>query len=358
MLKLKARQGDQELTSLLQDKGLDPNFAVMLKEKGLDPTILALLQRSSLDADRDHRDNTEDAGVDSNTMENAVLNQLSWSEELRRQGFEKWIQTIRFVVQQLAGTPERAWVLFSFIFILETITVAIVRPKIVKVINATHEQFEFGFSALLLSPVFCSIMAFIRSLQAEDMAMTSKPRKYCFIAWLMSTCVGLLLSFLSKSSILLGLALTVPLMVACLSVAIPIWINNGYRFRMPPADQTSNMHGCCHRLKEGLAMGISVTVFIFSLIALGTIISVKPLDDLGYRGWNGDQESFTSPYTSSLLGLGYCICFCSNHHWHSPRCFLVCNLPIFPFIGYLCGHFHNCSSNLLWSVLLGSCKIS
>lgn len=306
MLKLKARQGDQELTSLLQDKGLDPNFAVMLKEKGLDPTILALLQRSSLDADRDHRDNTEDAGVDSNTMENAVLNQLSWSEELRRQGFEKWIQTIRFVVQQLAGTPERAWLLFSFIFILETITVAIVRPKIVKVINATHEQFEFGFSALLLSPVFCSIMAFIRSLQAEDMAMTSKPRKYCFIAWLMSTCVGLLLSFLSKSSILLGLALTVPLMVACLSVAIPIWINNGYRFCMPPADQTSNMHGCCHRLKEGLAMGISVTIFIFSVIALGTIISVKPLDDLGYRGWNGDQESFTSPYTSSFY-LGWAI---------------------------------------------------
>ena len=139
MLKLKARQGDQELTSLLQDKGLDPNFVVMLKEKGLDPTILALLQRSSLDADRDHRDNTEDAGVDSNIMENVVLNQLSWLEELRQQGFEKWIQTIRFIVRQLAGTPERAWVLFNIIFIFETITVAIFHPKNVKLINATHE---------------------------------------------------------------------------------------------------------------------------------------------------------------------------------------------------------------------------
>jgi hypothetical protein len=38
-------------------------------------------------------------------------------------------------------------------------------------------QFEFGFAVLLLSPVVCSIMAFLRSLQAEEMAMTSKPRK-------------------------------------------------------------------------------------------------------------------------------------------------------------------------------------
>ncbi|PHT97043.1 hypothetical protein BC332_34030 [Capsicum chinense] len=35
---------------------------------------------------------------------------------------------------------------------------------------------------------------------------------------------------LSKSSVLLGLSLTVPFMVACLSIAIPIWIRNGYQF--------------------------------------------------------------------------------------------------------------------------------
>ncbi|KAL0436110.1 UNVERIFIED_CONTAM: Calpain-type cysteine protease DEK1 [Sesamum radiatum] len=40
MLKRRARQGELELTNLLQDKGLDPNFAVMLKENGLDPMIL------------------------------------------------------------------------------------------------------------------------------------------------------------------------------------------------------------------------------------------------------------------------------------------------------------------------------
>ncbi|XVF04511.1 hypothetical protein REPUB_Repub05bG0089300 [Reevesia pubescens] len=230
MLKRRARHGDRELTSLLQDKGLDPNFAMMLKEKSLDPTILALLQRSSLDADRDHRDNTDITIVDSNSVDNAMPNQISLSEELRLEGFEKWLKLSRIVLHHIASTRERAWVLFSFVFIIETIIVAVFRSKTIKIINSTHQQFEFGFAVLLLSPVVCSIMAFICSLQGEETPMTPKPRRYGFVAWLLSTCVGLLLSFLSKSSVLLGLSLTIPLMVACLSVAIPIWIRNGYQF--------------------------------------------------------------------------------------------------------------------------------
>lgn len=140
MLKRRARQGDLELTSLLQDKGLDPNFAVMLKEKSLDPTILALLQRSSLDADRDHRDNTDITIIDSNSVDNTMPNQISLSEELRLHGLEKWLQLARLVLHHIAGTPERAWVLFSFVFIVETIIVAIFRPKTIKIINASHQQ--------------------------------------------------------------------------------------------------------------------------------------------------------------------------------------------------------------------------
>ena len=140
MLKRRARQGDLELTNLLQDKGLDPNFAMMLKEKNLDPTILALLQRSSLDADRDHRDNTDITVIDSNSVDNAMPHQISLSEELRLHGLEKWLQLSRLVLHHVAGTPERAWVLFSFVFILETIIVAIFRPKTIKIINATHQQ--------------------------------------------------------------------------------------------------------------------------------------------------------------------------------------------------------------------------
>ncbi|XAR62906.1 hypothetical protein NMG60_11017833 [Bertholletia excelsa] len=271
MLRKKVRQGDQELTTLLQDKGLDPNFAMMLKEKGLDPTILALLQRSSLDADRDHHDGTDITIIDSNSVDNALPNQISFSEELRLRGLEKWLQFARLVLHHVAGTPERAWVLFSLIFIVETVSVAIFRPKTIKIINATHQQFEFGFAVFLLSLVVCSVMAFLRSLQAEEMAMTSKPRKYGFVAWLLSTFVGLLLSFLSKSSLLLGLSLTVPLMVACLSIAIPIWIRNGYQFWISRVDGTG--HGGNHRtlgMKE-----VIILTFHFSNQLLIAIINIR-----------------------------------------------------------------------------------
>lgn len=140
LLKKRGRQGDIELTSLLQNKGLDPNFAMMLKEKSLDPTILALLQRSSLDADRDHCDNTDVTVVDSNSVDIVLPNQISFSEELRLRGLEKWLQLSRFILHHVAGTPERAWAIFSSVFIIETIIVAVFRPQTIKIINTTHQQ--------------------------------------------------------------------------------------------------------------------------------------------------------------------------------------------------------------------------
>ncbi|CAL5425722.1 unnamed protein product [Camellia sinensis] len=327
MLKKRARQGDQELASLLQDKGLDPNFAMMLREKGLDPTILALLQRSSLDADRDHRDNTDITIIDSNSVDNALPNQISLSEELRLHGLEKWLQFSRLVLHHIAGTPERAWVLFSFMFIIETVIVAIFPPKTVELINAVHQQFEFGFAVLLLSPVVCSIMAFLRSLQAEEMVMTSKPRKYFLVeepryikglnimvpgrVWFCCLAAEHLCQSAAfilephKSSLLLGLSLTVPLMVACLSVAIPIWIRNGYQFWVSRVDGAG--HGGNHRLlglKQGVVLFICMSLFAGSVLALGAIVSAKPLDDLRYKGWTGEHDSFTSPYASSAY-LGW-----------------------------------------------------
>ncbi|KAK3002276.1 hypothetical protein RJ639_022188 [Escallonia herrerae] len=102
MLKRRGRQGDIELTNLLQDKGLDPNFAVMLKENGLDPRILALLRRSSLDADRDHCDNTDMNIVDVTSLDNVLPNQISLSEELRFHGLEKWLHISRLVLHRVA----------------------------------------------------------------------------------------------------------------------------------------------------------------------------------------------------------------------------------------------------------------
>ncbi|KAL5708598.1 Calpain-type cysteine protease dek1 [Ranunculus cassubicifolius] len=307
MLRKRANEGDIELANLLEDKGLDPNFAVMLKEKGLDPTILALLQRSSLDAGRNHPDDSDVTIIDSNTMDNVTPNQISLSEELRRQGFGKWLQLARTILHQIAGTPKRAWVLFSFMFVLETIAVAIFRPKTIKVMSAIHQQFEFGCSVLLLSPVVCSIMAFLRSLKAEEMAMTSKPRKYGFVAWLLSTAVGLLLSFLSKSSVLLGLSLTVPLMVACLSIAVPIWIRNGYQFWVPRLGCISQSgNGQTPGRKEVTVLAVCVIVLAGSILGLGAIISAKPLDDLSYKGWTEGQRGSSSPYSSSVY-LGWAI---------------------------------------------------
>ncbi|PHT26974.1 Calpain-type cysteine protease DEK1 [Capsicum baccatum] len=124
MLKRKGRHTDRELANLLQDKGLDANFTVMLKDNGLDPMILALLQRSSLDADREHRDSNPPV-TDSNDVEDVLPNHISFSEELRLQGLGKWLQRCRIMLHHVAGTPERAWLLFSLIFILETVVVAI-----------------------------------------------------------------------------------------------------------------------------------------------------------------------------------------------------------------------------------------
>ncbi|XP_047318032.1 calpain-type cysteine protease DEK1-like isoform X2 [Impatiens glandulifera] len=307
MLRKRSRHGDIELTSLLQDKGLDPNFAVMLKENGLDPTILALLQRSSLDADRDHRDNTETetAIVESASVDNALPQQLSLSEELRLKGMEKWLQMCRLFVHHIAGTPKRTWVLFSLVFIVETIMVAIFRPKTITVINTTHQQFEFGLAVLLLSLVFCSIMAFLQTLRTEEMSISSKPRKYGFVAWLLSTCVGLLLSFSSKSSVMLGLSLTLPLMVVCLSFAIPIWIRKGYQFSVSRVDDANR--GGVHQtsgVKETVVLFICISVFAGSVLALGAIVSAKPLDSLHYKGWTGVIGAATSPYASSIY-LGW-----------------------------------------------------
>ncbi len=139
-----ARGGEQELTTLLQDKGLDPNFAVMLKEKGLDPTILALLQRSSLDAGRERADTNGEIATGGNQSQILVLEEpISLSEELRRHQWSKWVQQMHWFIQLFAGTPERVWILFSVIFVVESVFVAVFRPSTVTVINATHEQVSF-----------------------------------------------------------------------------------------------------------------------------------------------------------------------------------------------------------------------
>ncbi|WZZ47794.1 hypothetical protein YC2023_044053 [Brassica napus] len=148
-----------------------------------------------------------------------------------------------------------------------------------------------------------AVLLFLRSLQVEEMALTSKSRKYGFVAWLVSTSVGLSLSFLSKSSVLLGISLTMPLMVACLSVAVPIWMHNGYQFWFPQLYGDQARDPRFPRMK-GFILWICLVVFAGSVMALGAIISSKPLDDLKYKLFSAKGNNFMSPYTSSVY-LGW-----------------------------------------------------
>ncbi|EOY31680.1 Calpain-type cysteine protease family isoform 5 [Theobroma cacao] len=94
-------------------------------------------------------------------------------------------------------------------------------------------------------------------------------------------------------------------MVACLSVAIPKWIHNGYQFWVPQVQCVG--HAGNHRppgTKEVVVLTLCITVFAGSVLALGAIVSAKPLEDLRYKGWTGEQNNFSSPYASSAY-LGW-----------------------------------------------------
>ncbi|PHT54622.1 hypothetical protein T459_35562 [Capsicum annuum] len=54
----------------------------------------------------------------------------------------------------------------------------------------------------------------------------------------------------------------------------------------------------------GVVLFISFSLFAASILALGAIVSAKPLDDLDYKGWTGGRNSVTSPYASSVF-LGW-----------------------------------------------------
>jgi hypothetical protein len=59
---------------------------------------------------------------------------------------------------------------------------------------------------------------------------------------------------------------------------------------------------CC----QGALFAISIVVFTASVIGLGAIVSAKPLDALGYKGWDADKKSFYSPYATSMY-LGWAL---------------------------------------------------
>ncbi|PHT57396.1 Calpain-type cysteine protease DEK1 [Capsicum baccatum] len=126
---------EPEVGSSYVDRSIEHNSSLLVCSS----SALEAKARSSLDADREHR-NSNPPVTDSNDVEDVLPNHISFSEELRLQGLGKWLQHCRVMLHHVAGTPERAWLLFSLIFILETVVVAIFRPKTIKLLNATHQQ--------------------------------------------------------------------------------------------------------------------------------------------------------------------------------------------------------------------------
>ena len=55
---------------------------------------------------------------------------------------------------------------------------------------------------------------------------------------------------------------------------------------------------------QGIVLIICVIVFTGSVIILGVIVSVNPLDELEYKGLANEPKSFSSPYASSVY-LGW-----------------------------------------------------
>jgi hypothetical protein len=133
-------RGEQELTTLLQDKGLDPNFAMMYEETGIHPPLLALLKRASLDADRDHQDNTKETAIELSRLENEQAQAVLPSDQLENIQNKTGLRILCKLCTFVAGTPERAWILFSIVFIAELVAVSIFCPKTVTILNTSHTQ--------------------------------------------------------------------------------------------------------------------------------------------------------------------------------------------------------------------------
>ncbi|PHT28954.1 Calpain-type cysteine protease DEK1 [Capsicum baccatum] len=145
---------EPEVGSSYVDRSLEHNSSLVVCSS----SALEAKARSSLDADREHR-NSNPPVTDSNDVEDVLPNHISFSEELRLQGLGKWLQHCRVMLHHVAGTPERAWLLFSLIFILETIVVAIFRPKTIKLLNATYQQVRNALVLLKFSLVYLGFAA-------------------------------------------------------------------------------------------------------------------------------------------------------------------------------------------------------
>lgn len=84
----------------------------------------------------------------------------------------------------------------------------------------------------------------------------------------------------SKSSIILGLAVTVPMLVAAVSVALPIWVHNGYSFYQTPALEFHATRAWEQQARRGRTKEVGFSRLIFCGIKWG--ISLKSSVKVGF----------------------------------------------------------------------------
>ena len=100
-----------------------------------------------------------------------------------------------------------------------------------------------------------------------------------------------------------------------------------------------NIHCCPCQV---VVLTLCITVFAGSILALGAIVSAKPLEDLGYKGWTGEQKKFTSPYASSAY-LG----------WAMASAVALAVTGVFPIISWFATYRFSLSSAICVSIFSG-----
>eukprot|EP00850_Spirogloea_muscicola_P009608 SM000054S18094 [mRNA] locus=s54:393511:404012:+ [translate_table: standard] len=207
-------------------------------------------------------------------------------------------------VQSFLGFPERMYSVLTLAFVVETVLTQFLVNQHIFLGNASRPLYIYGCTALLLALTICSAAVYIRFLWAEEgVNLSGRSIRAGAICWLLSTCTGLLVTFLSKSSIVLALAVTLPIILAALSLGMPLWVHNGYGFfhsaaidPFIPLHSYTSIQGTS-RSRRDMAMLLIIVICSGSVAALGFLIDLAPLGDLPYHAMS------SSPYSSpSYIG--------------------------------------------------------
>lgn len=89
-------------------------------------------------------------------------------------------------------------------------------------------------------------------------------------------------------------------------------------------------------------MTICIVMCVICILALGTIVSLSPLDDVNYRGWSSKRFSSDSPYTSPCY-LG----------WALASVFALVLTGVLPAVSWFATYRFSLSSAVCMAIFIG-----